>query len=301
ETFSSLASSFEKLITRSRKQEDKECWQKSKVSKVSSQYWKPPIYNDDDDDDKESSIHLRDIISELPLSFAIAPDFPITESLIMDDEHLNTIPETESDEENESSVKDLNLTLSESEEFNPITKSDVLIVPFVMILLLKNEGLDDSFLFPPGTELDNRFDPKEDIASNEIFGMMIHPRKNLNTVDSCKLLNRIFLPSTIPVEDSDSLMEEIDIFLAPDDSIPPGIENDDYDSEGDVLFLEELLNNDSISLPEYESVHVDFNNSPSSTSSSEKTTRCIMTMIAPDYEDLIRAREVLSFDHSTQP
>ncbi|GKE98225.1 hypothetical protein Tco_0021576, partial [Tanacetum coccineum] len=72
-----------------------------------------------------------------------------------------------------------------------------------------------------------------------------------------------FSPSPIPVEDSDSLMEEINIFLAPDDSIPPGIKNDDYDSEGDVLFLEELLNNDSISLPEYESFHVDFYNVPS--------------------------------------
>ncbi|GJU14173.1 hypothetical protein Tco_1136569 [Tanacetum coccineum] len=32
-----------------------------------------------------------------------------------------------------------------------------------------------------------------------------------------------FPPSHIPVEDSDSLMEEIDIFLDDDDSIPPGI------------------------------------------------------------------------------
>ncbi|GJY67631.1 hypothetical protein Tco_0469869 [Tanacetum coccineum] len=79
-----------------------------------------------------------------------------------------------------------------------------------------------------------------------------------------------FSPSPIPVEDSDSLMEEIDIFLAPDDSIPPGIENDDYDSEGDVLFLEELLNDDSISLPEYESFHVDFYNVPSSPRPPEK-------------------------------
>nr|GEV81792.1 hypothetical protein [Tanacetum cinerariifolium] len=56
-------------------------------------------------------------------------------------------------------------------------------------------------------------------------------------------------PSLILVEDSDSLMEEIDIFLAPDDSIPSGMENEDYDSEGHVLFHEELLNDDSISLP----------------------------------------------------
>ncbi|GJY68677.1 hypothetical protein Tco_0471659 [Tanacetum coccineum] len=45
-----------------------------------------------------------------------------------------------------------------------------------------------------------------------------------------------FSPSSIPVEDSDSLMEEIDLFLTSDDSMPPGIENDDYDSEGDILF-----------------------------------------------------------------
>ncbi|GKF11389.1 hypothetical protein Tco_0049315, partial [Tanacetum coccineum] len=47
-------------------------------------------------------------------------------------------------------------------------------------------------------------------------------------------------PPPIPVEDSDSLMEEIDFFLASDDSMPPGIEIDDYDSEGDIRFLKEL-------------------------------------------------------------
>ncbi|GJY93658.1 hypothetical protein Tco_0509440 [Tanacetum coccineum] len=47
------------------------------------------------------------------------------------------------------------------------------------------------------------------------------------------------------LEDSDSLMEEIDLFLASDDSMPPGIEDDDYDSEGDIHFLEELLSSDS--------------------------------------------------------
>ncbi|GJX04448.1 hypothetical protein Tco_0190364 [Tanacetum coccineum] len=73
-----------------------------------------------------------------------------------------------------------------------------------------------------------------------------------------------FSPSPIPVEDSDSLMDEIDIFLAPDESIPPGIENDDYDSEGDIFFLEELLSNDSLSLPKNESFHFDRYYDPSS-------------------------------------
>ncbi|GJR00394.1 hypothetical protein Tco_0523378 [Tanacetum coccineum] len=64
-------------------------------------------------------------------------------------------------------------------------------------------------------------------------------------------------PSPILVEDSDYLMKEIDLFLDPDDSIPPGIKSDDYDSEGDIFFLEELLSNDSLSLPETESFHLD--------------------------------------------
>nr|GFB42716.1 hypothetical protein [Tanacetum cinerariifolium] len=44
-----------------------------------------------------------------------------------------------------------------------------------------------------------------------------------------------FSPSPIPVEDSNSFMEEIDLFLKPDDPMPPGIEDDDYDSERDIL------------------------------------------------------------------
>ncbi|GJR15994.1 hypothetical protein Tco_0798646 [Tanacetum coccineum] len=57
-------------------------------------------------------------------------------------------------------------------------------------------------------------------------------------------------PSPILVEDSDPFMEEIDIFLASDDSTPPGVESD-YDSEGDILLLEELLNDDLVPLAEY--------------------------------------------------
>ncbi|GKB80674.1 hypothetical protein Tco_0947569, partial [Tanacetum coccineum] len=69
-------------------------------------------------------------------------------------------------------------------------------------------------------------------------------------------------PSPIPVEDSDFLMEDIDLFLTSDDSMPPGIENDDYESERDILFLEELLSNDSPSLPENESFYFDIPSSP---------------------------------------
>nr|GEU32025.1 hypothetical protein [Tanacetum cinerariifolium] len=66
-----------------------------------------------------------------------------------------------------------------------------------------------------------------------------------------------FSSSPILVEDSDSLMEEIDLSFTPDDPMPPGIEEDDYDSERDIIILEELLSNDSLSLPENESFHID--------------------------------------------
>ncbi|GKA10861.1 hypothetical protein Tco_0690294 [Tanacetum coccineum] len=65
------------------------------------------------------------------------------------------------------------------------------------------------------------------------------------------------------IEDSDQLMEEIDLFLNSDDLIPPGIESDDYDSEGDIRFLEELLSNDPITLPENESFSLDHFDAPS--------------------------------------
>nr|GEW36592.1 hypothetical protein [Tanacetum cinerariifolium] len=61
-----------------------------------------------------------------------------------------------------------------------------------------------------------------------------------------------FSPYHIPVEDSDSLIEEIDLSFTSDDPMPPGIEEYDYDSERDILILEELLKNDSLSLPENE-------------------------------------------------
>nr|GEZ40428.1 hypothetical protein [Tanacetum cinerariifolium] len=39
-----------------------------------------------------------------------------------------------------------------------------------------------------------------------------------------------FSPSPIPIKDSDSYMEEIDLSLNPDDPMPPGIEEDDDDT-----------------------------------------------------------------------
>nr|GEU78819.1 hypothetical protein [Tanacetum cinerariifolium] len=62
---------------------------------------------------------------------------------------------------------------------------------------------------------------------------------------------------------NDPLLEEVDLFLVSDNSIPSGIENIDYDSEGDIHFLEELIVNDSISFPENDSSNFDHHDDPS--------------------------------------
>nr|GEW47860.1 hypothetical protein [Tanacetum cinerariifolium] len=59
-----------------------------------------------------------------------------------------------------------------------------------------------------------------------------------------------FSPSPIPIEDSDSHMEEIDLSFKPDNPMPSSIKDDDNDSERDNLFLERLLHDDPIPLPD---------------------------------------------------
>ncbi|GJV49675.1 hypothetical protein Tco_1439887 [Tanacetum coccineum] len=268
-------------------------------TKVSSQYWKPPIsYDDDDDDDEESSIPLRDIISKLPLSVAITPDLPIPDSLIMEEEHLNTIPETESDEENESSVKDLNLTPSKFEDLSDNERECDMPLFFLIEEFTGKLAPIDPILLRIVEA-----DPEEDIRLIENLlnaDSFPHSPEELNSEIPDAII-KSFSPSPILVEDNDSLMEEIDIFLAPDDSVPPGIENDDYDSEGDVLFLEELLNDDSLSLPEYELFHVDFYNVPLSPRPPEKPPDAdVYSDIEPDTGVLTTKVVDDIFDKSTR-
>ncbi|GJV04462.1 hypothetical protein Tco_1338031 [Tanacetum coccineum] len=300
----------------------------------------------DDDDDEESSIPLKDIImSELPPCVAITPalytDEPV-DSLIIEDEHLDTIPETESDEFIKSSVENLVPTPSESEDFsdiesecdvpdcddsqttnfstfsNPLfddsTSSDdesshEEVIHAMSFKTYSNPlfDLDEEIIsseFNPihnedldSTPKDVRFDaesylleslvnhdtlmaspPKIDFILDEFAGELtrlqsIPPRiDNINLDPESDILflesllydnssprppkafqdnsNTIIesLPTfPIPVEDSDSLREEINIFPSPDDSIPSGIESDDFDSEDD---------NNSTSLPEFDSFHI---------------------------------------------
>nr|GEU34664.1 ubiquitin hydrolase [Tanacetum cinerariifolium] len=117
---------------------------------------------------------------------------------------------------------------------------------------------------PPGIE-EADFDLEEEIrlVENLLYdNSSPRPPKELNAKIADTIVESLS-PSPIPVEDSDSQMEEIDLFLDTDDLMQPGIKNDDYDSEGDIHFLEELLSNDLFPIPENESFNFDHHDDPS--------------------------------------
>nr|GFA43292.1 hypothetical protein [Tanacetum cinerariifolium] len=104
-----------------------------------------------------------------------------------------------------------------------------------------------------------------------------------------------FSPSPIPVKDSDSFMEEIDLSFNPDDPMSPGIEEDDYDTERDIPIREELLDNYSLSLTVIESYHFDipsFSRPP--TKPPDGNTGILNTKMMGDiYEQKVPIRKVI--------
>ncbi|GJW76350.1 reverse transcriptase domain-containing protein [Tanacetum coccineum] len=85
-----------------------------------------------------------------------------------------------------------------------------------------------------------------DIACEEYVQEVLEIFESGNPTSPLDLMIDSRSPSFTPFGGSDFLMEEIDAFLEHDDSIPPGVDGI-YDSEGDTVYLEELLsviNND---------------------------------------------------------
>ncbi|GJV47669.1 reverse transcriptase domain-containing protein [Tanacetum coccineum] len=70
--------------------------------------------------------------------------------------------------------------------------------------------------------------------------------KSGNPTSSSDLIITTSSPSPTPFEGGDFVLEEIEACLT-SDSIPPGIDDADFDPEGDILLLEKLLNNDPAS------------------------------------------------------
>nr|GEW41883.1 reverse transcriptase domain-containing protein [Tanacetum cinerariifolium] len=194
------------------------------------------------------------------LAIAITLDLPTVkpeDSLRMGDEHLDTIPETESDEFIKSSIENL---IPSPNEFEYLSNSecdiDSLLDEFAGELIhLKT--------IPLGID-ETDCDPEEEIRLIEKLlydNSSPHPPKKFNSKNSDAAIES-FSPSPIPVEDNDSFIEEIDLSFTLDDSMPSGTEEDDYNSERNILIPEELLSNDSLLLSENESFHFDIPSSP---------------------------------------
>ncbi|GJS05079.1 hypothetical protein Tco_0321587 [Tanacetum coccineum] len=276
---------------------------------INTPSWNLPTSSYDDDDD-EYSFATQEYL--MTCSTAITPDSPKMNSLIMEDEHLDTIPETKSDELIKSSVEDLVQILNFTSSDESFSKEDVPNENFKIlsnplfdldeeITSTKVDQIDDEVLentnsIPLGIEYPC-FNAESDLLesllhqdtsindSQKINSLLdefadeftllysIPPRiddVNLDSEGDILFLESLlydnssprppkefnsenptesFSPSLIPVEDSDSLMEEIDIFLDGNGSIPSGIQSNDYDSEDD---------DNSTSRPEFESFHVDY-------------------------------------------
>nr|GFB13233.1 hypothetical protein [Tanacetum cinerariifolium] len=219
-----------------------------------AQSWKFPVCYDDDDDEESSNFLNDNIIAELPSYSAVTPTEPI-DSLSMGDEHLNTISETESDEFIKSCVENL----VPNPKSMPNHDSSV-------IISSKIDSFFDEFAgeltllksFPPGIDKPNCHPEKEIRFAKRLLYDNSSPRPPEEIVfDNSNADIESFSPSPIPNLDSDPHMEEIDLYSNPDDPMPPGIEEDDDDSERDVPILEELLDNYSLSLPTNESYHFD--------------------------------------------
>ncbi|GJY68425.1 hypothetical protein Tco_0471407, partial [Tanacetum coccineum] len=152
--------------------------------------WNLPTSSYDDDDD-EYSFAQKYLMT---CSTAVTPDSPVTDSLIMGDEHLDTIPETESDELIKSSVENLVQIPSESED-----SSEYEFAGELTFATQFTKELIDVILDPEG----EYFCFLEHFALRQLFSPLPSPPKEFNSENPTES----FSPSPIPVEDSDSLME----------------------------------------------------------------------------------------------
>nr|GEX22816.1 hypothetical protein [Tanacetum cinerariifolium] len=279
-----------------------------------AKYWKLPVCYDDDDDEERSDSLDDNIILRLPPFSAITPDEPVlsTEdpdnSLSMGDEHLDTIPATESDEFIKSGVETLILIPSETEEgdmllfeaflnddhsFDFKTKSSS---TSLNSLLEETNNFHNSLpefttfskvLFDAECESDSSDDQScfdedvlEKIVSKPLSEEEIIHMESLRTHDS-----------SLPISSKiDSLLDEFTGELSLLKSIPPGIDESDCDFEEDIRLIEKLLYDNSSPHPpkEFVSVNSDvaiesFSPSPILVKDSDSLMEEIDLFCTPDY------------------
>nr|GFC26106.1 hypothetical protein [Tanacetum cinerariifolium] len=232
-----------------------------------AQTWKLPVCYDDDDDEERSNSLDDNIFSGLPPFSAITPDEPAlsTEepdnSLSMGDEHLDTIPATESDQFIKSGVEDHIPIPSESEGI-PEHVCDVLshdISPPLDVskdtiedLSESNEEFsstdDDSFSFDK-IDYVEASPPDSELVSSKVMEIVIPEvggikASNDNPIHFYDPIISGTPPNLTPSGESDFFLE-VDTFLAvEDESTSSQFPKSYLDPEGDMLLFEAFLNDD---------------------------------------------------------
>nr|GEU39946.1 hypothetical protein [Tanacetum cinerariifolium] len=154
--------------------------------------------------------------------------------------------------EEENGVEEENVVEDEEVDFEDISQIQDIVLREKLLsitrLISNIESLNDNstpdrelnyFISIPIFEDDNTTTHADNsLPEYDSFYFEIEP-------DQERLIN--VLKNNIPNDSSnDPLLEEADLFLAFDNSIPSGIKNSVDDPKGDIRFLEELLINDSI-------------------------------------------------------
>ncbi|GJU39655.1 hypothetical protein Tco_1192612 [Tanacetum coccineum] len=220
-----------------------------------------PLFNDSISSDDESS--LEEVIHEISFKTYSNPLFDLDEEIISSDFNLIHNEVLDSAPKNDRSYTESYLPES-------LLNQDTLMASSPKVDSTLDEFAGELKTISPG--IVNR--EHEEYIS--LLERLLYDNSSPRPLEDFHVNPNTIIESLptfpIPVEDSDSLRKEIDIFPGPDDSIPPGIESDDYDSEGD---------DNSTSLPEFESFHVDY---PDSGDSTIDVVEDIPVDDCPDFE-----------------
>nr|GEX48938.1 hypothetical protein [Tanacetum cinerariifolium] len=169
----------------------------------------PQILHDDDDDDDEN------------YTIAITPEEP-DNSLSMEDEHLDTIPATKSNEVIKSSVEDLIPIPNQFEEFSDSNDDSTSIDDDYFSI----DNIDYIELSPHDSELVSLEEVKDDNLREKLMNinLLIAKIKSLNDNPTPDHVLKSLSPFPIPVEDSDSFLEKSDTSLSYSDNSLPEFE-----------------------------------------------------------------------------
>nr|GEY66430.1 hypothetical protein [Tanacetum cinerariifolium] len=211
---------------------------------------------------------LQNENAQLFLAITITLDLPTVEPkdyLRIRDEHLDTIPKMESDAFIKSSVENLVPRPSESEDeyecdeiySNPLFDEEIISIKIDLHHVNAESDLIESLLNQDSSIISSS---KIDSILDEFTGELILLKSIPPGIDEadCDPEEEIRLIEKLLYDNSSPRMS--DLSLTADESMPPSIKDDDYDSEGDIL--EGLLSNDSLSLLENDSFHFDIPSSP---------------------------------------